>query len=476
MSGKLTAAKIDWLADFCEMPALRQIVTPAQTVTAAQQGRTAVAPARGGAAAPPPAADVSDDPPPATATPADPPSPPKIDKSILEYVQSDRLAELDSAVSSGLLEQMQEAERQVGQMQGIAAIHGVDLDNPTAALAPLKKAAAGALDENDQKGLKFGLGLLNAEKDTLNNALIALRGESMTLRRSLEALHSVPDPPETETEENKPEHDTDAYAYDGAVQVFKVLAELPGAIDTAGKALVEIVGGYVSTALELVGLDVLKDLVKGGNSDELLASLKAAVDELQDKVGDTIRAVAKLEQAAAKQVADAEDLLPSLLGAVLQDHVHFVSAAGQFDELMKKAMAKVMAARKGKPADASEDLKGIMVVHQAVLDAAEAGQAAAAALSQQGKVVGDLRYWESVLVPLGKRERDGRVMSEGDNEYLVYLHGSRHIAFILPSGGLKNSLEDLSGAIQMMRKLYPAGGAETEKLRDKWMSAMVAAL
>ena len=54
-----------------------------------------------------------------------------------------------------------------------------------------------------------------------------------------------------------------------------------------------------------------------------------------------------------------------------------------------------------------------MVVHQAVLDAAEAGQAAAAALSQQGKVVGDLRYWSPVLVPLGKRERDGRVMSEG---------------------------------------------------------------
>ena len=113
-------------------------------------------------------------------------------------------------------------------MQGIAAIHGVDLDNPTAALAPLKKAAAGALDENDQKGLKFGLGLLNAEKDTLNNALIALRGESMTLRRSLEALHSVPDPPETETEENKLRaRRTDACAYDGAVQVFKVLAEPP---------------------------------------------------------------------------------------------------------------------------------------------------------------------------------------------------------------------------------------------------------
>jgi hypothetical protein len=62
------------------------------------------------------------------------------------------------------------------------------------------------------------------------------------------------------------------------------------------------------------------------------------------------------------------------------------------------------------------------------------------------------------------------------NKYIVYSHGSRRIAFILPGGGLKNSVEQLSGAIEMMRRLYPGGGAETEKPRKGWMSAMVRAL
>jgi hypothetical protein len=468
MSGKLTAAQIDWVADFCEMPSLRQVVTPAQQDYLA---------------------DISDEPPPAAspyatapagtpsaaaaAPPADPPPSAPIDKSKLELVQSDRLAELDKAVSSGLLERMQEAERQAGQMQGIAAIHDVDLNNPAAALAPLKKAAAGALDKHDQNELKLGLGLLNAAKDTLNNALIYLRAESMTLRRSLEALRNVPKPPEAKTEENKPERDTAEHAYDGAVQALKFLAELPDAITTVGKSLLQAVGGYVSAALELVGLDYLKDKVKGGNSDELLASLKTAVDELQGKVGDIIT---QLKQDAAEQAADAQVTLESSLRAVLEQHDHFVNVADQFDEQLKTAIAQVMSARGGKRSSASEEIKGIMAVHQAVLDAAAAGQEAAVALSQQGKVLGDLRYWESVLVPLGKREHDGRVMSVEANEYMVYLHGSRRIAFILPSAGLKNSVEDLSGAIQMIRKLYPTGGAEIEKLRDRWMSAMVAAL
>jgi hypothetical protein len=468
MSGTLTAAQIDWAADFCKIPSLRQVVTPTQQDYLA---------------------DVSDDPPPpaspyaiapagtpsaaAAAPPVDPPPSAPIDKSKLELVQSDRLAELDAAVSSGLLERMQEAERQAGQMQGIAAIHGVDLNHPDAALAPLKKAAARALDKHDQNELKLGLGLLNAAKDTLNNALISLRAESMTLRRSLEALRNVPKPPEAKTEENKPERDRAEHAYDGAVQALKFLAGLPDAIITVGKTLLQVVGGYVSTALELVGLDYLKDKVKGGNSDELLASLKTAVDELQGKVGDIIT---QLKQDAAEQAADAQVTLESLLRAVLEQHDHFVNVADQFDEQLKTAMAQVMAARGGKRSSASEDIKGIMAVHQAVLDAAAAGQEAAVALSQQRKVLGDLRYWESVLVPLGKREHDGHVMSVEANEYMVYLKGSRRIAFILPSGGQKNSVEDLSGAIEMMRKLYQAGDAKVEKLRDRWMSAMVAAL
>ena len=461
------------------MPALRRIVTTANNGAAAFGSAGAAAP---------PAGDVAEDPPPPNspyasapagtpsathAPPPEPPASPTLDKSKLELVAADRLAELDAAVGSGLLDQMQEAERQVEQMQGIAAIHGVDLDNPAKALAPLKKAAAGALDKHDQAELKLGLGLLNAAKDTLNNALIALRAESMTLRRSLAALRNTPKPPEAKTEDNDPGNDKAAHAYDEGVQGLKVLAELPGAIDTVGKALLEVVGGYVSTALELVGLDVLKDLVKGGNADELLASLKTAVDELQGTVGDIIT---ELQREAAEQAADAETTLEALLRAVLEEHEHFVTAAGQFDAQLKAAMAQAMQSRAGKRGGASDDLKGIMAVHQAVLDAAEAGQAAAVAVSKQGKVLGDLRYWESVLVPLGKRDTDGQVMSEAGGEYRVYLHGSRRIAFIFPSGGLKTSLEDLSGAVGMMRKLYPGGGDAMEKLRDKWMAAMVGAL
>ena len=61
----------------------------------------------------------------------------------------------------------------------------------------------------------------------------------------------------------------------------------------------------------------------------------------------------------------------------------------------------------------------------------------------------------------------------------MYLHGSRHIAFVLPlpSGGLRELARGSVRRDPDDAPLYPAtGGAETEKLRDKWMTAMVAAL
>jgi hypothetical protein len=393
------------------------------------------------------------------------------------FIQSDRLAELDEAVSSGLLDRMQEAGRQARLMQAIAAAHGVDLNNPNAALATLRKAAAGALDKKDQWDLKQALTLLNTTKSALNDALINLRSESMTLWRSLEARRNATKPLEAQIEDYEPENDDAEHSYDGGVQILKFLSELPDAIDTVGKTMLEIVGGRVSTALELVGLDLFKDKVKGGNTDDLLPSLKTAVDELQNKVNDII---VQWKRNAASTADDALTNLKSWLRAMPEHQDNFVDAANQFDEKLKADIAEVMAAHAGKRPSASEDIKGIMAVNQAVLDAAEAGQEALIAISQQQTFLKDLPYWASVLVPLGKREHDGHVMSGEANEYMVYVNDSgERIAFILPSGGLKSSLEDLSGAIERIRKVYPASSRESdeiEKLHHRWMKAMVDAL
>jgi hypothetical protein len=465
MSGKLSAAQIDWTADFLKMPSLGQSATPVRQASDPEEPPDPASPYAYAPAGTPAAAGPA---PPDDAPPSDP-----VDKSKFEFVRSDRLAELDDAVSSGLLEQMQEAQRQAGQMKGIAAIHGVDLDHPDAALEPLKKTTAGALDNHDQAELEIGLGLVNTAKEPLNNALIFFRAESMRLRRSLETVRTAPMPPQAKTEENEPEDDTTEHSHDAIVQGLKFIIELPGIITDVTGTLLQVVGGYASAMLEFAGLDLVKDTVKGGNSDELLASLKTAVDELQGKVGEIIE---QLKNDALKQAADTRKTLISLLRAVLDEYGNFVSVANRFDKRLKAAMKKVMAAHGGKRSGASEYEQGIMAVHQAVLDAAKAGQAVQVALSRHGKVVEDLRYWESVLVPLGKRQRDGRVMSGDANQYMVYLRGSRQIAFILPSGGLKSSLEDLSGAIEMMRKLDSDGGAEVEAVRQRWMSAMVDAL
>jgi hypothetical protein len=105
------------------------------------------------------------------------------------------------------------------------AVHGVDLNHPATALTSLKNAAAGALDKHGLTELKFWLVLLNAARDTLNNALISSRATSMTLRRSLETIRHAPEPPVTKTEENQPEHDDAEHAHDVAVQALKFLFE-----------------------------------------------------------------------------------------------------------------------------------------------------------------------------------------------------------------------------------------------------------
>jgi hypothetical protein len=188
MSGKLSAAQIDWTADVLKMPSPGQVATPAKQASDSEEPPDPASPYAYAPAGTPSAAG--------PAPPDDAPPWAAVEKSQFEFVQSDRLAELDEAVSSGLLEQMQEAQRQAGQMKGIAAIHGVDLDHPAAALEPLKKSAAGALDNHDQTELELGLGLVNTAKEPLNNALIFFRAESMRLRRSLETVRTAPLPPQ----------------------------------------------------------------------------------------------------------------------------------------------------------------------------------------------------------------------------------------------------------------------------------------
>lgn len=389
---------------------------------------------------------------------ADPAGAAAVNVAGMVIVSAARIGQLDADVTASLLGLIDKASTLTGDMYGIAALAKVDINNPQAAIAPLK-AADGKIAEQDRVNLKTALAALNAEKDASSSLFIQFRDKSMELRRTIDDLLALPQ--ETELAKVDPEEAKDdiEHLYDGAIQCLKFALEISDA--------------PASALLELFGTDFAKDAVKAGDNQALLVNLKAGVEVLERNANALVKTLGGFGAAQAK---DDAKTLGDLVRALHTAHDHIRFAAKNFKDVFDKVVAKAIKNSAGKPAKKNPDAERVLGVFKAIQAANTAYQEARNALTRT-KTLNDTKYWANLLVPLGNLVLDGTDSGKPGSvagSMMVYQGKGAQIAFYLPASGLTHAMSDLSSAVEKAQKLdEPTGGAvEMEKLCDSWTEAL----
>ncbi len=368
-------------------------------------------------------------------------------------ISMDKVAQLDADISTDLLGGIDKAMAAMGDIFGLSALAKVDFRNPQAAAEAMKKHTRVSGADRDE--LKHLLAELGAAKHILDLALDGLSQQNIILRQSLDDLRNLPQQTDATVQAYKAADDLYEHVYDATIQVAKFA--------------LEIAENPASAILELVGTDVLKDLVKGGNSDELIGKLKSA---LADVGATTNQVISALAVSAAARVKDAVNFIQTrALPRVVTDAGSFEAAntafQTRFDAVQKKAI------QAGKNVATDPATASIVDLYKGIVAANKQYQEMQILVSKS-KSLQDLGFWTSVLVPLGSRVKEDDRYNQATS--VLYQKGGTIYCFFLPVAALRHSFEDLSAAVDKVQQLGKTDPKDIETICDGWMKAMVDAL
>jgi hypothetical protein len=464
MDATLTQAHCQWAAAFCGMPALatwtREQAVVNGTPHAAPGGAPAAlgAPSGGGApsAGAAPAGQTGVARPAKEAAPTD--GMPNIIEEGLEFVDADRLRKLDEQLPMlrGVIDQTRKADK---DLEYVAKLHNIDVANPDKACAVLTTALP-AVDPHDSHELEIAYSGFVRSRIAIETLLIDVRADALKLKSDLELLQQKKDNEKTQAKERKELEDAEHKDGDLLAGFFDLsVSALKAVMDIATASPVLLVN-KVQAVLEFPDIDIIKDKIKGDQTDDKLNLLQKSMDDLAQTVS---LMLSRDIQITGKKLQDLQSEMTKAYDA-------FVADARLFNKLLNGILDKLPKASSGNPA--SPEVLGLMLVSSAVARRGEAYELALADISASD-VLADLRYWTAKLVPLGQLIFDGRDPSGELKEIMVYQKNGRQTVFNLPSQGLRNSMEYLRGGVVAVSRFRKADVDVASRLADSWTRAMV---
>jgi hypothetical protein len=460
MEAALNEAQCQWAAAFCGMPALANSLRE-QAAANAGPGGTPGGGANGSASGVPGGAPASQK---KAARPAqDAPTDgiPNIIEEGLEFVNADRLRNLDEQLPMlrGVIDQTRKADN---DLEYVAKLHNIDVKNPEKAFAALKTALP-SVDPHDAHELEIAYSGFVRSRIALETLLIDVRADALKLKSDLELAQQKQDNETARAKDRKDLDDAEHKAGDVLASFFDLsVSALKAVMDIATASPVLLVN-KVQSLLEFPDIDLVKDKIKGDQTDDKLNLLQKSMDDLAQTVS---LMLAREIQITGKKLQD-------LQSELMKANDAFVADARLFDKLLNGILAKVPKAKSGNPA--SPEVLGLMLVSSAVARRGEAYERALADISAS-HVLADLSYWTAKLVPPGQLIFDGRDPSGELKEIMVYQKAGRQTVFNLPSQGLRNSMEYLGGGVMAVGRFRKADVDAASRMADSWTRAMVNAL